>query len=58
MYRLLNLNHVSGIAGALFAAFVAAGFGITAATGRQAPLIAGLAIGVYLLFSFKVADQW
>jgi regulator of protease activity HflC (stomatin/prohibitin superfamily) len=58
MYRVLNLNHVSGIAVALFAAAVAAGFGITALTGRQAPLVAGVVIGVYLLFSIKVADQW
>jgi regulator of protease activity HflC (stomatin/prohibitin superfamily) len=58
MYRVLNLNHVSGVAVALFAAAVAAGFGITAVTGRQAPLVAGVVIGVYLLFSIKVADQW
>ncbi|HEY6988071.1 MAG TPA: slipin family protein [Bryobacteraceae bacterium] len=58
MYRVLNLNHVSGAAAALFVGFVGAGFGITAITGRQAPLVAGLAIGIYLLFSIKVADQW
>lgn len=58
MYRVLNLNNVSGIAVALFAAAVAAGFGIRSVTGRQAPLVAGVVIGVYLLFSIKVADQW
>ncbi|HEY3456644.1 MAG TPA: slipin family protein [Bryobacteraceae bacterium] len=58
MWRVLNWNHVSGVATALFAIAVAAGSGITAATGRQAPLVAGLVIGVYLLFSIKVADQW
>jgi regulator of protease activity HflC (stomatin/prohibitin superfamily) len=58
MWRVLNLNHVSGVAVALFAVAAAAGFGIATATGRQAPLVAGLAIGVYLLFSIKIADQW
>ena len=58
MYRLLDTNRVSGVAMALFAAAVAAGFGFTTVTGRQAPLVVGLAIGIYLLFSIKVADQW
>ncbi len=58
MYRLLDTNRVSGVAMALFAAAVAAGFGFTTITGRQAPLVVGLAIGIYLLFSVKVADQW
>ena len=58
MQRVCNVNRVSGIAGVLFAAAVAVGLAITAVTGRQAPLVAGLAIGVYLLFSIKVADQW
>jgi regulator of protease activity HflC (stomatin/prohibitin superfamily) len=43
---------------ALFVISAAAGFGITAALGNKAPLIAGLLVGVYLLFSIKVADQW
>jgi regulator of protease activity HflC (stomatin/prohibitin superfamily) len=54
----LNLNHVSGVAVALFAVAVAAGLGIASVTGRQGPLVAGLAVGIYLLFSIKVADQW
>jgi len=58
MQRVCNVNRVSGIAGVLFAAAVAVGLAITAVTGRQPPLVAGLAIGVYLLFSIKVADQW
>jgi regulator of protease activity HflC (stomatin/prohibitin superfamily) len=37
---------------------VAAGLGIASVTGRQGPLVAGLAVGIYLLFSIKVADQW
>jgi regulator of protease activity HflC (stomatin/prohibitin superfamily) len=58
MWRVLSLNRVSGVAAALFAVAVAAGLGIATTTGRQAPLVAGLAIGVYLLFSIKIADQW
>jgi regulator of protease activity HflC (stomatin/prohibitin superfamily) len=58
MWRVLNLNHVSGVAVALFAVAVAAGLGIASVTGRQGPLVAGLAVGIYLLFSIKVADQW
>jgi regulator of protease activity HflC (stomatin/prohibitin superfamily) len=42
----------------LFAVSVAAGFGLTAAIGNRAPLVVGLLIGVYLLFSIKIADQW
>jgi regulator of protease activity HflC (stomatin/prohibitin superfamily) len=58
MWRVINTNQVSGIAAALFAIAVAAGLGLATVTGRQAPLVAGLAIGIYLLFSIKVADQW
>jgi regulator of protease activity HflC (stomatin/prohibitin superfamily) len=58
MWRVLNTNQVSGIAAALFAIAVAAGLGLATVTGKQAPLVAGLAIGIYLLFSIKVADQW
>lgn len=51
-------NQVSGVAMALFAVSIAVGFGLTAALGNRAPLIAGMLVGVYLLFSIKVADQW
>jgi regulator of protease activity HflC (stomatin/prohibitin superfamily) len=51
-------NQVSGVAVALFATSVASGVGITTAAGNRAPLFAGLLIGVYLLFSIKIADQW
>ena len=36
----------------------AAGFGLTLVLGTLVPVIAGLAIGLYLLFSIRVADQW
>ncbi|MGI9074514.1 MAG: slipin family protein [Bryobacteraceae bacterium] len=58
-----NKLQMSGVAVALFVISVAAGAGISAAlgnqvTGNQLPLIIGLLVGVYLLFSIKVADQW
>jgi len=58
-----NKLHVSGISMALFVISVAIGAGISAMLGRQAPgnqvpLVAGLLVGIYLLFSIKVADQW
>ena len=58
MWRDINKNQVSGIAVALFAISVAVGFGLREALGNETPFIAGLLIGVYLLFSIKVADQW
>jgi regulator of protease activity HflC (stomatin/prohibitin superfamily) len=51
-------NQVPGIAMALFVIFGAAGLGLTALVGNRLPLVAGLLVGVYLLFSIKVADQW
>src|SRR5271166_2015414 len=58
MWRDRNKNQVSGIAVALFAISVGAGFGLMTAIGNPAPLFAGIVVGVYLLFSIKVADQW
>ena len=51
-------NQVPGIAMALFVIFGAAGLGISALVGNRLPLIVGLMLGLYLLFSIKVADQW
>jgi regulator of protease activity HflC (stomatin/prohibitin superfamily) len=53
-----NKNQISGVAIALFAISVATGFGLTVALGNRVPLFAGLLLGVYLLFSIRVADQW
>jgi regulator of protease activity HflC (stomatin/prohibitin superfamily) len=58
MWRDLKKNQISGVAVALFAASVVTGVGITAAVDKREPLFAGLLIGVYLLFSIKIADQW
>jgi regulator of protease activity HflC (stomatin/prohibitin superfamily) len=51
-------NQVPGIAMALFVIFGGAGLGLTAVLGNRLPLVVGLVLGVYLLFSIKVADQW
>ncbi|MGA8594163.1 MAG: slipin family protein, partial [Bryobacteraceae bacterium] len=58
MWQDRNKSHVSGIAVALFAISVACGAAITVAIGNRVPLVVGLTVGIYLLFSIKVADQW
>ena len=58
MWRDRTKSQVSGIAMALFAVCVGAGLWISEALGIRAPLIAGTLVGLYLLFSIKVADQW
>jgi regulator of protease activity HflC (stomatin/prohibitin superfamily) len=58
MWDDLKRNQVSGPAVALFAISSAAGYGLTAALGTPAPAVAGILVGIYLLFSIKVADQW
>jgi regulator of protease activity HflC (stomatin/prohibitin superfamily) len=51
-------NQISSPAVALLVISGAAGFGLTILLGTRLPVIAGLALGLYLLFSIKVADQW
>src|SRR5437762_3458215 len=59
MWQDRNRSQVSGVAVALFVISGAAGFGLMMLLdGKRAPLYVGLAIGIYLLFSIKVADQW
>jgi regulator of protease activity HflC (stomatin/prohibitin superfamily) len=53
-----TINQVSGVARALFIISAATGFGLTAALGNRVPFYAGLLVGLYLLFSIKVTDQW
>lgn len=48
----------NGVAAALFAVCVVAGLGINALTNSFLPAFALAAIGTYLLFSIKIADQW
>jgi regulator of protease activity HflC (stomatin/prohibitin superfamily) len=58
MWQDRNRNQISTTAVALFVVFAAGGFGIAMAVNNRVLLYVGLAIGVYLLFSIKVADQW
>ena len=58
MWQDRNRNRVSTLAVALFVVFAAAGYGAATAMDNRVPLFIGLAIGFYLLFSIKVADQW
>ncbi len=53
-----TVSFFSGVGTALFVACVVAGVAGAALLGRPAPLIAGTAIGIYLLFAIQVADQW
>jgi regulator of protease activity HflC (stomatin/prohibitin superfamily) len=58
MWQDRKQNHVSGVAMALFAISVVIGLGLTVLIGRREPSFGGLLIGLYFLFSIKVADQW
>jgi len=49
---------VSQVGIALLVLTVATGLGVSALTGSPAGLIAGLLVGLYLLFAIRVADQW
>jgi regulator of protease activity HflC (stomatin/prohibitin superfamily) len=53
-----TVSFFSGVGTALFVACLVAGVAGAALAGRPAPLIAGTAIGIYLLFAIQVADQW
>lgn len=50
--------HLSGVATALFVIVVGTGAYVSALTGNTVVLIVSLFIGIYLLFSIKVADPW
>ncbi|HUC55016.1 MAG TPA: slipin family protein [Candidatus Cybelea sp.] len=51
-------TRVSGIAVALFVTSVMIGLALLFVLSSRIPLFAGLLVGIYLLFSVKVADQW
>src|ERR1019366_3053888 len=49
---------LSNVGVALLVISLAAGGGAMAATGSRAPLVVGGLVGLYFLFSIRVADQW
>jgi regulator of protease activity HflC (stomatin/prohibitin superfamily) len=49
---------LSSVGAALFALFGAGGYFVTRVTGNYGPVVAGALLGVYFLFSIRVADQW
>src|SRR5215471_2763378 len=53
-----SMTRVSQVGMALFWIFVATGAGLAAITNQPAWFAPGLAAGLYLLFSIRVADQW
>jgi regulator of protease activity HflC (stomatin/prohibitin superfamily) len=54
----LSEYRISNVGVALLIICIAAGAGVTALIDKGAPLIAGALVGLYFLFSIKVADQW
>lgn len=54
----LPVKPVSGIGALCGAAALGAGLLATILADHPAPVVAGLILGLYLLFSLKVADQW
>src|SRR5689334_10605477 len=58
MWQDRNRTQINGTAMALFVVCVAVGFAVTTMVSNRIPLFIGLAIGIYLLFSIKIADQW
>ena len=58
MWQDRNKNQISTVAVGLFVVLAAAGYGIAIAINNRVPLYIGIAVGVYLLFSIKIADQW
>jgi regulator of protease activity HflC (stomatin/prohibitin superfamily) len=54
----IEFGQISSIGRLLFVVCIAAGALITAATKNPAGIIAGAALGVYLMFAIKVVQQW
>jgi regulator of protease activity HflC (stomatin/prohibitin superfamily) len=54
----IDLGQISGVGRLLFVICLLTGVAITAATKNPAGIIAGAALGVYLLFAIKVVQQW
>jgi len=54
----INRNRISGTALALCAISIGIGFALMMALGSRTAFYVWLAVGIYLLFAIKVADQW
>jgi regulator of protease activity HflC (stomatin/prohibitin superfamily) len=54
----IDIGQISGIGRLLFVICMLAGVLITAATKNPAGMIAGAALGIYLMFAIKVVRQW
>lgn len=54
----INRNRISGAALALCIFSIAVGFALMAALSSRTAFYIALAVGIYLLLSIKVADQW
>jgi len=53
-----NEMRLSSVGVSLLVISLAVGGGIMAATGSRVPLIVGALVGLYCLFSIRIADQW
>ncbi|MGA3025052.1 MAG: slipin family protein [Bryobacteraceae bacterium] len=51
-------QYASSVGVTAFLVSMAAGVGVAVLLNRPAPVIAGLAVGLYLMFAIKVAAQW
>ena len=58
LFSLLNRNGVSGVAFGLFVISAAIGYGLAVWTDNRIPFIIGLLVGIYFLFSIKIANPW
>jgi regulator of protease activity HflC (stomatin/prohibitin superfamily) len=54
----IDFTQISGIGRALFVICLLAGAIVTTATKHPAGIITGAALGIYLMFSIKVVQQW
>src|SRR5689334_656896 len=54
----INRNRISGTALALCVICIGIGFALMMALGSRTAFYVCLAVGIYLLFAIKVADQW
>src|SRR5260370_20253413 len=58
MIRKIDLTQMNGVAISAFVVCLVAGALLSDAMHRQAPIIVGALLGLYLLFAIKVVRQW